>query len=208
MKARNSILQAVMVVVTMAALCFSVKAEDCADTVVIDSVAYAVPDTWCRRAVDSVDMATPEDLVQLPQELTFEEYRIYVRREARDAFVRMAEAAKEDSVLLTVDSGFRSKGFQRRLIKRRLDSGETFVEILKSVAPPGYSEHHTGRAFDMCPSDPIFADTDTYQWLAEHAERFGFFETLPDSPDSPWHWEPWHWLYRPTETARPAETAE
>jgi D-alanyl-D-alanine carboxypeptidase len=170
-------------------------AEDCADTVVIDSVTYRITDLWCGKAIDTTLLAEPEDLVQLPEELTFEDYRIYVLPQTRDALVQMAEAAAPDSIEFEVDSGWRSFGFQRRIIKRRMAEGDSFEEVLNSVAPPGYSEHHTGRALDLVPSEAIFAFSKTYLWLQEHAAEYGFYETLPEDPAAPLTWESWHWTY-------------
>lgn len=172
------------------------SATDCVETVVIDSVEHKVTALWCGQALDSLQIAKSEALVQLPQEQTFEEYRIYVLPEVRNAFVRMAEAARKDSINLVVDSGWRSLSFQRRLIKRRMAAGDSFDEVLNSVAPPGYSEHHTGRALDLCPSMASFAFTDTYRWLTKRASEFGFFETLPQDPSAPLTWESWHWTFQ------------
>lgn len=174
-------------------------ADDCADTVVIDSVAYPLPEIWCGRAVDSTLWADPSTLVKLPDELTFEDYRIYVTRETRDALVKMAAAAAKDSVFIETDSGYRSPGFQRRIIKRRLAQGDSIAKVFTSAAPPGYSEHHTGRALDLVPSEARFAHTGTYAWLQENAQRFGFYETYPEDPGSDIPWESWHWCYRSAE---------
>jgi D-alanyl-D-alanine carboxypeptidase len=169
--------------------------ESCRDTVVIDSVAYRVTALWCGKAIDSALLAEPEELVPLPQELTFEDSRIYVLPQTSEALVRMAEAAASDSIFFEVDSGWRSFGFQRRIIKRRMAEGDSFEEVLNSVAPPGYSEHHTGRALDLVPSEARFAFTETYRWLTEHAAEYGFFETLPENPAAPLTWESWHWTF-------------
>jgi LAS superfamily LD-carboxypeptidase LdcB len=167
----------------------------CDEKIVIDLVTYKISKYWCGRRLDSSALAKSSDLVQLPQPLTFEQYRIYVLPETRDAFVAMAAAAKVDSVLLIVDSGFRSRSFQARIIRRRLDQGDSFEKVLQSVAPPGYSEHHTGRALDLCPSEAIFAFSKTYAWLKKNAAKFGFYETLPEDPAAPLTWESWHWTY-------------
>jgi D-alanyl-D-alanine carboxypeptidase len=171
------------------------ESPKCTDTVVIDSVAYRVTDLWCDKLIDTASLAKPEDLVPLPQELTFEDYRIYVTPETRDAFVRMARAAEADSIRLTADSGYRSPAYQRRIFKQRMAAGDSFETVLNSVAPPGYSEHHTGRALDLCPSEARFAFTPAYEWLRENAARFGFRETLPEDPAAPLTWESWHWTY-------------
>ncbi len=131
----------------------------------------------------------------LPQELTFEDYRIYVADDAGRAFVQMAVSAGDDSVALIVDSGYRSVAYQRRIIARRLAGGQSIARIMAFVAPPGYSEHHTGRAFDLVPSAAAFADTDTYRWLSQNAGRFGFKETLPAAGQDSAAWESWHWTF-------------
>lgn len=196
---------------TLAVACVSPVVPACDETVTIDSTEYPIGDFWCGRRLDSTEIADPGDLVQLPQELTFQEYRIYVLPETRDAFVAMARAAEADSISLRADSGFRSPNFQRRIIRGRLERGDGFETILKSVAPPGYSEHHTGRALDLCPSEAIFAFTDTYTWLKKNAGEYGFYETLPEDPKAPLTWESWHWAYLGVDSnvvKQPSDTAD
>jgi len=187
------ILAAFFVLVTVS----TVTAQDCYETVVIDSVEFEIPPRWCGHRLDFADIALPENLVRLPERLCFESYRIYVLPKTRDAMVRMADAALADSVELIVDSGFRSAGFQKRIIKRRLAEGKTFNEIVRFVAPPGYSEHETGRAIDLVPSEASFAETDAYRWLSEHAAEYGFVETYPEEDNDTAPWESSHWCFHP-----------
>lgn len=172
-------------------------AGDCAETVTIGGNDYAVPAHWCGKRLDSTRIAVDTELVRLPDEFTYEDYRIYLRPDARDAFVSMARAAKGDSVQLLTDSGYRSLKFQERIILERLRGGQTIEHILSMVAPPGYSEHHTGRAVDLVPSEALFAGTAGFTWLAEHAAGFGFRQTFPESATDSLHWESWHWYYQP-----------
>ena len=172
-------------------------AEDCRETVVIDSVEYDIPPRWCGHKLDSADIALPEDLVRLPEHLCFEDYRIYVLPSTRDALVKMAGAARADGVDLIVDSGFRSANFQKRIIRRRLAEGKSFAAIVRFVAPPGYSEHETGRALDFVPSEAAFAKTDAYRWLKKHADEYGFVETYPEEDNETAPWESSHWCYHP-----------
>ena len=176
-------------------LLFLTSCDETDNTIVIDSVEYKIPANWEGKEIDSSLIADPEKLVQLPQENTFEDYRIYLNKEARDAFVIMAEAAKSDSVTLIVDSGYRSANFQIRIIKRRMEQGDSFERVMKFVAPPGYSQHETGRAVDLVPSEVRFAKTKTYEWLQENAGKFGFAETYPEDIEPKSRWEPWHWYY-------------
>lgn len=172
-------------------------ADECAEFVTIDSVEYSVPVRWCGNKLDSTQIAVPEMLVRLADELTYQEYRIYVLPEVKAAFSRMAEVAKRDSIDLIVDSGYRSASFQRRIIRQRLEAGQDMQEILTMVAPPGYSEHETGCAVDLVPSEALFASSKIYLWLTENASRFGFRESYPESTADSMSWEPWHWYYSP-----------
>ncbi len=176
----------------------SCRAAEPPDTVTIDSVVYTVPPRWVGKKLDSSLIADPQKLVRLPEELSFEDSRIYVTRATRDAFVKMAAAAKKDSILLTADSGYRSASFQRRIFRRRMAEGKTFEQVAAFVAPPGYSQHETGRALDLVPSEARFAHTKTYEWLKKHAGEFGFVESIPEPPKGSgyWYWEAWHWYYQ------------
>lgn len=177
------------------------SARGCDETVLIDSVEYAVSDRWCGKQIAPEQMAQPTRMLLLPQELTFEDYRIYVAEDAGRAFVQMAASARSDSVTLIVDSGYRSVAYQTRIIARRLAGGQSFARIMAFVAPPGYSEHHTGQAFDLVPSDAGFADTEAYRWLSRNADRFGFKETLPPAVTDSAGWESWHWVFLVDTTA-------
>lgn len=169
----------------------------CDDTVLVNGVAFTVSQQWCGKAIDSTEVAVPSSLVRLPDELCFEDYRIYVTGETRSAFMDMAAAATRDSISLIVDSGFRSAGFQARIIARRLAEGHQFEEIINHVAPPGYSQHHTARAVDLVPSEAEFAFSVAYAWLKENAAGFGFSETYPDEGSDQLWWESWHWYFQP-----------
>lgn len=165
------------------------------DRIIINGESYPIPEQWREKKLDPSQIALPEDLEQLPGEYSYRDYRIYLRPEAKEAFVRMAEAAAIDGLKLVVNSGFRSLEYQRDIIERRLATGQSMARIMRSVAPPGYSEHHTGCAVDFVPRGVIFSDTNIYRWLVENAARFGFRESFPRIKGSQLDWEPWHWFF-------------
>jgi D-alanyl-D-alanine carboxypeptidase len=191
--------QLLLVFFPLVSMLTSAGQTECVDSFLVDSTYYSVPELWCGLAVDSAMAADPASLVRIPEEYCYESYRIYVTPETRDAFVRMAQAATADSVNLIADSGYRSARFQERIFRRRLKEGESIEEILIKVAPPGYSEHQTGRAFDLVPSEAVFAHSEAYAWLIQHAAEFGFYETYPQNDSTSYPWEAWHWLYSPHE---------
>ena len=48
----------------------------------------------------------------------------------------MASAAEESQVTLRVDSGFRSFGFQKRILEGLLAEGRPFLNAVRWTAPP------------------------------------------------------------------------
>lgn len=112
----------------------------------------------------------------------------------------MREAAAGDGCELLLVSAFRSYAFQARLIRDKLAKGRAIDEILTVNAPPGCSEHHTGRAVDIgtpgCPPlEEDFERTPAFAWLAAHAAAFGFRMSYPRDNAEGYLHEPWHWCW-------------
>jgi len=119
---------------------------------------------------------------------------------AARAWSEMKASAQADGITLIIVSAFRSIERQAELVKRKLLQGSSPELILKSSAPPGYSEHHTGRAVDIgtpncAPLVPEFEDTAAYTWLIENATGFGFSLSYPRDNRFGYCYEPWHWLH-------------
>lgn len=117
------------------------------------------------------------------------------------AWQRMVAAATEDGVKLLPISGYRSVSRQARLIRRKLAAGQGISSILRLIAAPGCSEHHTGRAIDVgspedCALDEDFARTAEFEWLKRNAARFGFHLSYPRGNRQGIAYEPWHWCWR------------
>jgi D-alanyl-D-alanine carboxypeptidase len=117
------------------------------------------------------------------------------------AWATMVRSARNAGVQLELISAFRSYDFQRALLRGKLAKGRTLDEILRVNAPPGYSEHHTGRAVDIgtpgcAPLDEAFENTAAFRWLARRAGRFGFRLSYPRGNAEGYLYEPWHWRYR------------
>ena len=111
-----------------------------------------------------------------------------------------AAAAGENIVLLPL-SGFRSVARQTEIIREKLSEGKSLADILRLVAAPGYSEHHTGCALDVgTPDEPPleegFAQTQAFAWLMRRASGFGFHLSYPRNNPHGIAYEPWHWCWR------------
>lgn len=117
----------------------------------------------------------------------------------------MRAAAAEETVTLLAISGYRAFDRQVELIQAKLEWGEQIGDILEVMAPPGCSEHHSGRAVDVgtpgCePLSEAFELTDAFGWLEQNAERFGFHLSYPRGNPEGYTYEPWHWCHRSEET--------
>jgi|SRR5471030_402798 len=119
---------------------------------------------------------------------------------AATAWQNMKQAALEEGVALLLVSAWRSLDYQTGLIRLKQQAGIAAETIFTSLAPPGCSEHHTGRAVDIntpgCDEvTGVFGETDAFRWLNLNAARFGF--TLSFPPGNPWGfiYEPWHWCW-------------
>lgn len=115
----------------------------------------------------------------------------------------MKAAAAKDNVILTLNSGFRTYSEQLALRKQNVIdkakvNDEHYLTSEKSVkfnpvtAPPGWSNHQDGQAFDfMVRDDPNTKANEAlaYKWLVNNAIKFGFIRTVGS--------ERWHWELRP-----------
>jgi D-alanyl-D-alanine carboxypeptidase len=121
--------------------------------------------------------------------------------DAAAAWQALKDAARRDGVVLEIASAFRSFDRQVEIVRRKLGEGTGIDAILCEVAPPGFSEHHTGRAIDIntpgCEAfEEAFEQTAAFDWLQMNARRFGFFLSYPRGNACGYIYEPWHWCYR------------
>ena len=128
--------------------------------------------------------------------------------EAAAAWRDLRAAALADGIELRIVSAFRSVDRQAKIVRRKLEAGQRVDDVLCVSAPPGYSEHHTGRAVDVGgPGAPVleesFARTAAFAWLQEHAPRFGFVLSYPVGNRYGYAHEPWHWCWTPALVGTP-----
>jgi D-alanyl-D-alanine carboxypeptidase len=120
--------------------------------------------------------------------------------EAAAAWRRLKVAARQDGIHLFVVSAYRSIERQAGMIRRKLKAGKGLEEILAICAPPGFSEHHTGRAVDLAapgtpPREIGFAQTTAFRWLERRAGEFRYVLSYTANNAHGYQFEPWHWCY-------------
>jgi zinc D-Ala-D-Ala carboxypeptidase len=120
---------------------------------------------------------------------------------ASAAWEAMKDAAGHDGLAIIVQSAYRSVERQAEIIRAKLERGERIENIFRVSAPPGFSEHHTGRAVDVVTPECMrlerrFEETAAFRWLQDHARRFGFRLSYPPGNAQGYQYEPWHWCYK------------
>ncbi len=188
------------VIATVLASCLAGYAADSqqeksqVETFTVDGVIYEVPLQWQKKRIHA---PAPDQMLfsQIPAEHCHDGSSVYITEEANYALKKMLQAAKDDSIMLMVESGYRSYGYQKKIFKKLIEKGRTYDDIIRYVAPPGYSQHSLGTAVDFYPSDWQFASLPAYTWLKENGGKFGFYETYSENNSEGYPWEAWHWNY-------------
>ena len=123
--------------------------------------------------------------------------------EAAVAWCNLKKAAEMDGEIIFIVSAYRSISRQIEIIRGKIEKGISIEDILTVCAPPGFSEHHTGRAIDLStPGVENFSeeleDTMAFEWLNNNASRYFFSLSYPRGNSSGYQYEPWHWRYDTT----------
>ena len=119
---------------------------------------------------------------------------------AAKSWQALRSTASQEGVAFLLVSAFRTLDYQKQIWQRKLAAGETVETIFQVNAPPGYSEHHTGRAVDITtpgctPLTEAFEQTAAFAWLHQRASDFGFTMSYPRNNPFGIVYEPWHWAF-------------
>jgi zinc D-Ala-D-Ala carboxypeptidase len=143
------------------------------------------------------DLVVPDVLLRVPGHETMK-----LRREAATALEKMFSAAQDDGFELMLSSAFRSYEYQQNLYGSYVRSqGQTAAD--KESARPGHSEHQTGLAADIrptngeCELEQCFGEMKEGKWVADNAAAFGYIirYTQSNTQEAGYSYEPWHVRY-------------
>lgn len=127
-----------------------------------------------------------------------------LRKEAKDKFMEMCDAAKEDGINIKAGSTYRSYSYQQGLYNRYVNR-DGKKEADRYSARAGYSEHQTGLAIDILNGKNEFIDEDNkeYDWLVNNCYKFGYIlrYTKEDEAITGYQFESWHFRYVGTDVA-------
>lgn len=145
----------------------------------------------------------PDDLTPVSQEHTFGNRTITLRKEAAEAFNKMASDAAKEGLSIKIFSGFRDFNYQARLY---LETVEKQGPKQDGTAAPGHSEHQLGTTVDISNDNRRtilsgkFDETPEGRWLHNNSEKYGFKKsyTTENSEEVGYKPEPWHYRYMGT----------
>ena len=132
---------------------------------------------------------------------------IKVERQAYEKYLELAKALEAEGVIIKLDSVYRSVQEQQDLWdlwSADPEKGPEYVQ--KYVSKPGYSEHHTGLAIDIClekdgelewENDDMIADRETFAIIHAKLADYGFILRYLEGKDdiTGYAYEPWHLRY-------------
>jgi D-alanyl-D-alanine carboxypeptidase len=134
---------------------------------------------WPSRSLGEADGAVPDGTTvfddAIPGVARLDPALVAALRQA-------ATDASDDGVEFRVDSGWRSRAYQERLLQEAVSKYGSAREAGRWVATPDTSPHVSGDAVDIGPSAAA-------RWLSEHGAGYGLCQIYGN--------EPWHYELRP-----------
>ena len=130
---------------------------------------------------------------------------VEVEKEAYEAYLKLKEALASEDVHVDLDSARRSVAEQQRIWDDFMEKyGETYTK--RTVAVPGYSEHHTGLALDLylnIDGVDVYYNEDMVEYpeiwekIHEKLAEYGFILRYLEGKEAitGYGYEPWHIRY-------------
>ncbi|MBQ9885804.1 MAG: M15 family metallopeptidase [Lachnospiraceae bacterium] len=193
MKKLHSILSIVLVLsLVLTAFTGCGGKKDYIDYLVLVNKTHKLPDTW-------------EETVRLKESENKYGEKYLVEEKALESFYKLQEAMAKEGVVIELDSTYRSVKEQQQLWDDwTIEFGEDYVKTY--VAVPGFSEHHTGLAIDICiekggvrinDNDEMIAEREIFAKIHEKLADYGFILRYLEGKEdiTGYGYEPWHFRY-------------
>ena len=133
-----------------------------------------------------------------------------LRKEALEAFKKMAQTAQKSNITLKIISSTRTFAQQKTIWENKWnrfaaeapDPTKRALKILQFSSMPGSSRHHWGTDIDLNDLNNSAFESGgkhekVYQWLVEHAAEFGYCQPYTAGRSAGYQEEKWHWSYTP-----------
>ena len=135
-----------------------------------------------------------------------------IEPETYQHFEQLRQDLKKKGIQIELDSVYRSVARQKEIVAEFTQKyGADYVK--QYVAVPGYSEHHTGLAVDIClvvdgkvidDNDEMIAQKEIFAQIHPLLAEYGFILRYPQGKEriTGYSYEPWHFRYVGKETAK------
>ncbi|MDD4296850.1 MAG: D-alanyl-D-alanine carboxypeptidase family protein [Ruminiclostridium sp.] len=127
----------------------------------------------------------------------------YLRNDAKEAFEKMHNDAKELGLNITAYGTYRSIALQHNIWNNQVKSGRTIEDVDSLHSRGGHSEHHTGLTVDVIKNNYTVEDSKEYLWYKDNAHKYGFIIRYPLGKEhiTGYSYEPWHLRFLGVELA-------
>ncbi len=171
---------------------FGCGKKDEIDYLILVNKQNKLPDNW-------------EEIVNLVDTKNFQDETIKVEKEALEKFNELRDDLLKDGVDIELDSVYRSVKRQQEIWDEFSEEyGEEYTK--KYVAVPGYSEHHTGLAIDVClkkdgkfiyENNEMTAEKEIFAKVHAKLADYGFILRYLEGKEdiTGYGYEPWHLRY-------------
>lgn len=185
------VVAALMTVVCMS--CFAEEHDYDLNYLVLVNKENKLPEDWEEKV--QLETASRE----------FDGQEFQVEKEALSRFFELRELLLSEGIDIELDSCTRSVAAQQELWDSWIiEYGEDYVH--KYVAVPGFSEHHTGLAIDVClikdgnvidDNDDMIAEREIFAKVHEKLADYGFILRYLEGKEeiTGYSYEPWHFRY-------------
>ena len=177
---------------TTAATTVESTKTDGIDYMALVNKTHALPDDW-EEKLETVHMTNSvgDD--------------VEVEAKAYDAYLKLKAELEKEGVYVDLDSARRSVAEQQRIMDEFTEEyGADYAA--KTVAKPGYSEHHTGLALDLyliidgkdvVENEDMIKYTDIWSKIHANLADYGFILRYLDGSEhiTGYGYEPWHIRY-------------
>ncbi len=128
---------------------------------------------------------------------------ILIDKKVLEQFNLMKDDAKLFGYNIDIMSGYRDYYYQEKIYNKLLNE-KGFAYTFRSVAKPGYSEHQTGLAIDLCVyrDDKCYIEYELYDmeeinWVINNSYKYGFILRYPKGREDKtgYNYEPWHFRF-------------
>ena len=162
------------------------------DYLVIVNKKIKLPDNW-------------ENNIELINVKNVWDENIKIEKKTYEKFMELKNKLEKEDIYIEIDSVYRSVKEQQELWDNWIkEKGVDYVK--KTVAVPGYSEHHTGLAIDICikknnrliyENEKMLKEYEIFSKIHNKLSLFGFILRYPKDKEkiTGYSYEPWHLRY-------------